>query len=177
MGLRHSVASLVGTSALLAGLVACASTIAPGTAQYVGAGATQTTQTTQTTTETTTESTDPPSTEPSSTPGPSADELTACFLIPLSDLDAFSAFNDLAGQPADAQTQKMRNSVAALFDKAQKEVQGYIDPLPDGPIKDAAVAYRQAQVEVRDKLNAGDDVNTQIILDAQDVLQSACGTA
>lgn len=174
MGLRHSVAALVGASALLAGLVACASTIAPGTAQYVGAGVTQTTQTT---TETTTESTDPPSTEPTSTTGPMGDELTACFLIPLSDIDAFSAFNDLADKPSAEQTQKMRNSVAAQFDKAQKEVQGYIDPLPEGPIKDASVAYRQAQVEVRDKLNAGDDVNTQIILDAQDVLQSACGTA
>ncbi len=164
-GLRHPAISLVGAAALLAGLVACASTV-DGSPEYVGAGpttetTTETTETTETTTATTTS-------------GPSELETTACFLIPLSDLDAFTAFNELADKPENGQTQEMRNSVAALFDTAQKEVQTYVDPLPPGPIRDAAAAYQAAQVQVRDRLTAGTDVNTQIILDAQDVLEAAC---
>lgn len=169
-GLRHPATSLVGAAALLAGLVACASTV-EGSPEYVGAGPTTETTTTQTTTETT-ETT----TETTETSGPSEVESTACLLIPLSDLDAFTAFNDLADRPEADQTQEMRNSVAALFDAASKEVQTYVDPLPPGPIRDAAAAYQASQVQVRDRLTAGTDVNTQIILDAQDVLEAACGT-
>lgn len=164
--LRHPVSFAFGACALLAGLVACASTVT-GTAGYAGAGPTTTTTTT---TQTTTTVVDP------TTTGPSESELTACLLIPLSDVDAFSAFNDLADKPDAQQTQDMRDNVASMFDSAQMEVQTYIDPLPAGPIRDAAVDYHAAQVEVRDKLNAGNDVTTQVILDAQDVLQAECGT-
>lgn len=165
-GLPHPVTSLVGASALLAGLVACASTVT-GQAEYVGAGPTTTQETTETT-ETTT-------TEPTSS-GPSDLEQQACDFIPVSDLDAFEAFNTLADMPEADQTQDMRNSVAVLFDSAQMDVQTYIDPLPPGPIRDAAVDYQASQVEVRDALNAGTAINTQIILDAQAVLETACGT-
>jgi len=163
-GLRYSVKSLLGASALLAGLVACASTVS-GQPEYVGAGPTTTEETTETTTETTTEST---------SSGPGADELLACSLIPTSDIEAFTAFNMLADKPEAEQTQDMRNSVADLFDEAQMLVQTYIDPLPEGPITDAAIGYQAKQIEVRDKLRAGTDVNTQIILDAMDVLLAAC---
>ncbi len=167
-GLRYSVASLLGASALLAGLVACASTV-DGQAEYVGAGATTTTEeTTETTTETTETTTE------STSSGPGADELLACSLIPTSDIAAFTAFNELADRPEAEQTQDMRNAVAELFDEAQLLVQTYIDPLPEGPIKDAAIGYQAKQIEVRDKLRAGTDVNTQIILDAMDVLLAAC---
>lgn len=171
-GLRHPATMLAGAAALFAGLVACASTV-EGTPEYVGAG-----QTTTTTTETTTETTETTTetTETTTESGGTAAEQTACFLIPLSDLDAFTAFNDLADKPEADQTQDMRNNVAALFDTAAQEVQTYIDPLTAGPIKDAAVAYQAAQIEVRDRLRAGSNVNTQIILDAQDVLEAACGT-
>jgi len=76
--------------------------------------------------------------------------------------------------PPENQTQDMRNNVAALFDAASIEVQTYIDPLLPGPIRDAAIGYQAAQAEVRDKLNAGTDVNTQVVLDAQAVLETAC---
>lgn len=177
-GMRHPATSLVGVSALLAGLVACASTV-EGQAEYAGAGATTTTttQTATETTETTTETTETTAeTTETTASGPSELETTACFLIPLSDLDAFEAFNTLADMPPENQTQDMRNNVASLFDEASIEVQTYIDPLPPGPIRDAAMRYKAAQVEVRDKLNAGTDVNTQIVLDAQDVLETVCGT-
>ncbi|MGI8522602.1 MAG: hypothetical protein ACR2K3_04735 [Nocardioides sp.] len=170
-GLRHPVTLLGGAAALLAGLVACASTV-PGTAEYAGAG--PTTQTTTQTTETTTQTTE--TTMETSTSGGSEAEQTACLLVPLSDVDAFDAFNTLADKPEADQTQEERNSVADMFDAAQIEVQGYIDPLPAGPIKDGAVATHEAQIEVRDRLRAGTDVNTQIILDANDVLAAACGT-
>lgn len=166
-GLRYSVKSLLGASALLAGLVACASTVS-GQPEYVGAGPTTTEETTETTTETTETTTE------STSSGPGADELLACSLIPTSDIEAFTAFNMLADKPEAEQTQDMRNSVAGLFDEAQMLVQTYIDPLPEGPIKDAAIGYQAKQIEVRDKLRAGTDVNTQIILDAMDVLLAAC---
>ncbi|CAN5855821.1 hypothetical protein BH18ACT7_BH18ACT7_11490 [soil metagenome] len=163
---------LGAAAALIAGLVACASTV-EGTAAYGGAVPTTetTTQTTETTTETTESTTE--TTETTESTGSEAEE-TACFLIPLSDVDAFDAFNELAAQPEEDQTQAMRDNVAALFDAAQMEVQTYIDPLPEGPVKEAAVATQVAQVEVRDRLRAGSEVNTQIILDANDVLAAAC---
>jgi len=175
-GPRHPVTMLGAAAALIAGLVACASTV-EGTAAYGGADpttetTTQTTETTTETTESTTETTES-TTETTESTGSEAEE-TACFLIPLSDVDAFDAFNELAAQPEEDQTQAMRDNVAALFDAAQMEVQTYIDPLPEGPVKEAAVATQVAQVEVRDRLRAGSDVNTQIILDANDVLAAAC---
>lgn len=170
-GLRHAVTPLIGASAVLAALVACASTVT-GEPEYVGAGQTTeaSTETTEETTETTEETTE------TSTSGPSEVEATACLMIPLSDIEAFEAFNDLAGRPEAEQTQERRNNVAALFDDAQLEVQTYIDPLPPGPIRDASIGYQERQIEVRDKLNDGTDVNTQIILDAQAVLETECGT-
>jgi len=168
-GPRHPVTMLGAAAALIASLVACASTV-EGTAAYGGAD--PTTETTTQTTETTTETTES-TTETTESTGSEAEE-TACFLIPLSDVDAFDAFNELAAQPEEDQTQAMRDNVAALFDAAQMEVQTYIDPLPEGPVKEAAVATQVAQVEVRDRLRAGSDVNTQIILDANDVLAAAC---
>ncbi len=179
LAVRRPAMVLAGVSAVLAGVVACASSV-EGEASYAGAGATtgttqtttETTETTTETTETTTESTETTVTEPAPTP----DEFAACLAIPVSDIDAFGAFNDLADLPEDAQTPEARMAVAAQFDTAQQEVQTYIDPLPAGPIKDASVGYQTKQIEVRDALNAGDDVSTQIILDAQDVLEAACGT-
>lgn len=172
-GLRHPSTLLAGAAVLCAGLVACASTV-EGTPQFAGAGpTTETTSETTQTTEPTTETTEP-TTETSSS-GPSTEEETACFLIPLSDVDAFTAFNALAELPDDEQTQEERDRIADLFDAAQTEVQGYIDPLPEGPIKVGSVATHDAQVEVRDRLRAGTNVNTQIILDANDQLEAACG--
>ncbi|MBA3249718.1 MAG: hypothetical protein H0T66_05280 [Geodermatophilaceae bacterium] len=168
-GPRHPVTMLGAAAALIASLVACASTV-EGTAAYGGAD--PTTETTTQTTETTTETTES-TTETTESTGSEAEE-TACFLIPLSDVDAFDAFNELAAQPEADQTQAMRDNVAALFDAAQMEVQTYIDPLPEGPVKEGAVATQVAQVEVRDRLRAGSDVNTQIIVDANDVLAAAC---
>lgn len=170
-GLRYPAVSLVGASALLAGMVACASTVT-GQAEYVGAG--PTTTTTEQTTETTTETTE--TTTETTTSGPSDLEQLACDLIPASDIEAFTAFNDLADRPEDQQTQERRHNVAILFDEAQMLVQTYIDPLPPGPIRDASIGYQAKQIEVRDKLDAGTNVDTQIILDAMDVLLAACGT-
>ncbi|MBA3523413.1 MAG: hypothetical protein H0T85_02425 [Geodermatophilaceae bacterium] len=170
LAVRRPAVMLMGVSVVLAGVVACASSV-EGEASYAGAG--PTTETTQTTTETTTETTE---TTTVTEPAPTPDEFAACLAIPVSDIDAFGAFNDLADMPEDAQTPEARMAVAAQFDTAQQEVQTYIDPLPAGPIKDAAIGYQAKQIEVRDALTAGDDVSTQIILDAQDVLEAACGT-
>lgn len=171
-GLRHTVAPLLGAAALLAGLAACSSTLS-GDPTYVGAGPTTTTQTTQPTTEETTVTTEP-TTDPSS-PSLTVEESTACLLIPLSDVDAFDQFNAVADK-GDAGTQADRDAVAASFDIAATEVQTYVDPLPAGPIRDAAQGYHDSQIAVRDGLTSGSDVTTQTILDQQTILQGVCGT-
>lgn len=179
-GLRHPFIPLAGVAALLAGLVACASTVS-GSATYAGAGVTTTSETSSTTSESTTTSEDSSTSETSttseSTTTNTAEEDAACSFIPLSDIGAFDQFNTLADKPEADQTQDERNMVAASFDAAAAQVQTYVDPLPQGPIRDAAQAYHDSQVQVRDGLTSGSDVTTQIILDAQDVLMAACGTA
>lgn len=175
---RRPVVALMGASFVLAGVVACASSV-DGSASYAGAGATTdttqtTTESTETTTESTTETTE--TTTESTTTGPGPEEFAACLAIPLSDVGAFQSFTDLADMPEADQTPEARMAVADEFDTAIQEVQTYIDPLPEGPIKDASIGYQDKQKEVRDKLISGDDVSTQIILDAQDILQAACGT-
>lgn len=177
---RRPVLALLGASLVLAGAVSCASSI-DGSGDYAagaGAATTEVTQTTEPTTETTepTTETTETTTTVATTTGPTPDEFAACLAIPLSDVGAFGSFNDLADMPEAAQTPEARMAVATEFDTAIQEVQTYIDPLPAGPIKDASIGYQAKQKEVRDALNAGDDVSTQIILDAQDILQAACGT-
>jgi hypothetical protein len=105
----------------------------------------------------------------------SAIEEQACVDIPASDADALTALDTLAAQPATSQSSAARERVAMLFDEAIATVESYLQSLPDGPVRSAAVVYRSGQAQVRNALLDGGPVTTQPVLDAEAMLEAACG--
>ncbi len=200
-GLRHTLAALIVAAVLLAGLVACASSVT-GEAQYVGAGPTlasdstseptatteETTTSATTTAETTAESTtaaeeetttseQTTATEEEADPDPGGAGLTeeeefACFIVPFADVIADENYGILLDGSDPSVT---RESVAQDYDDAYVGVMIFIDPLPAGPIRDASEAYAAALLDVRDGLLGGGDVSTEPVVQTKTTLLDECG--
>jgi hypothetical protein len=108
-------------------------------------------------------------------PAPEGSEPTsACSAIQDADQAALAAFDDLAGRPADEQTQEARDDVAARFDAARAEVSGQLGLAPAGPVLDAGRQIAAEQAAVHDALVAGDPVDLDGLENAHAALEFAC---
>jgi hypothetical protein len=106
----------------------------------------------------------------------SAVEAQACADIPAADAAALAAVEALAARSATSQSPAAREQVATLFDEAIAAVEPYLQSLPDGPVRSAAVVYRSGQAQVRNALLGGGPVTAQPVLDAEAMLEAACAT-
>lgn len=167
--LRIFLGALVSVAAAL-GLAACTSTVA-GTASYAGP-----TQTSEESTEE--ESTEEETTEEETTqeaPPGAVEEIFACLTVQF----AYQAANDNFVALAEATnsgtpTSLTPDSVAADFDAAIATVQSSLDPLPQGPIRDAVQAAQNAAAALRDGLRNGTAVANSDLIAALDSLSIAC---
>jgi hypothetical protein len=107
-------------------------------------------------------------------PAPPAEPTSVCSAIQYADEAALAAFDDLAGRPADEQTQEARDDVAARFDAARAEVSGQLGLAPAGPVLDAGRQVAAEQAAVHDALVAGDPVDLDGLENAHAALQVAC---
>ncbi|CAN5269271.1 hypothetical protein BH20ACT5_BH20ACT5_10230 [soil metagenome] len=192
-GPRHTVASLLAAAALAAGLVACAGTVS-GQAQYAGAGSSVPTATEPTETSTPEETSTAPTTTPAETtaeettaaptgtedeggsdPGGSGlteEEQFACFIVPFADITADEQFGILQ---SGSDPNVTRETVAQAYDDAYFGVTIFLDPLPEGAVRDASEAYAQSLLDLSEDLRGTEDVSTEGVVLTKNTLLDECG--